>query len=99
MLGDGLGDESGGAWIKKEYRKISNSLLREERKNDPEFLKRQSERRQKKSTMVNEAMKKALENTKCECGSELKQRRSGTKIAYCTNTECNKRYSLGKKRK
>lgn len=80
MMGDGLHHESDGKWIVKEYNRIFNLL-------HPEFKK---ERRLRKIEFVNNSMAKLLETFVCGCGGKLKQSRSGSIVAYCT--ECNTRY-------
>lgn len=86
MMGDGLHHEPDGAWISREYGKVFNALYPEHKK----------ERRKRKAEAVNEQMAKLLEIKSCTCGGKLEQRRSGTKIAYCT--KCGMRYKATKKK-
>lgn len=84
MIGDGLADEKGGAWIKKEYKRIVDKL----KKSNPDWIKAQKEG-------IDFKMEKLLENFKCvKCGSGVKQVRSGSWIAKCLN--CSARFKATK---
>ena len=83
MMGDGLHHESDGKWIIKEYNKLAKILIPE----DKEFAK---EKRKLKADSINQQMTKLLAEKKCSCGGTLEQKRSGTKVVYCT--QCNNRY-------
>ena len=76
MMGDGLHYESDGKWIAKEYNKLAKLLI-------PELSKNHKELRKAKTDAINEQMGKLLQGKKCNCGGEIKQGRSGSKIAYC----------------
>ena len=80
MMGDGLHYEPDGKWIAKEYRQLAKILIPEEN----------SIRRKLKSANIDAQMAKLLEGKKCNCGGEIKQGRSGTRVAYCQN--CKQRY-------
>lgn len=86
MMGDGLHHEPDGKWIEKEYARVFNALYPDVRK----------QRRAKKAIAINENMLKLFKTFKCSCGGELKQSRSGSKVAYCV--KCNLRYKAGKKK-
>lgn len=90
MMGDGLHHESDGKWIVKEYNAIAKSLF-------PEMKNMQKKRRQDRSKQIDEQMIKLLLNNKCDCGGELVQSRSGSKVCYCV--KCNSRYKFSKKKK
>lgn len=86
MMGDGLHLEPGGKWIEKEYRNICIQLGLIEKK--PKTYNSKS---------INEFMIKRLREVKCDCGSELKQSRSGSFVAKCL--KCDKKYRLGARKK
>lgn len=88
MMGDGEHNEPGGKWISQEYKKLSKILI-------PELKEESTERRKRKAIHINGQMDKLLQTKKCSCGGQLKQGRSGTKIAYCT--VCNLRYKATSK--
>jgi hypothetical protein len=86
MIGDGLHNEPDGRWISKEYRSLQKILIpqtKEELDAKREWLKTKNEK-------IDAQMAKLLENKKCDCGGIIKQKRSGTKVAYCK--DCNTRY-------
>ncbi len=82
MIGDGLHNEPDGKWISKEYRRISKILL-PENEVDKQYRKYKNE-------YIDLQMAELSEKTKCNCGGSIKQKRSGTKVAYCQ--KCNARY-------
>lgn len=82
-MGDGLHHEPDGKWITKEYKRLSKMLI-------PELKQQQKEKRKLKSIHINEQMDKLLQEKKCSCGGALKQKRSGSKVCYCS--QCNKRH-------
>lgn len=86
MMGDGLHHEPDGKWIAKEYRKLSKLLIGD----IPELKEEQKRKRKLKAANIDEQMAKILAAKKCECGGNLKQKRSGAKVAYCET--CNTRY-------
>lgn len=83
MIGDGLHYEPDGKWISKEYNRLAKILI-------PEIKTQDKEKRKRKASNIDEQMKVLLSNKKCSCGGELKQKRSGTKVAYCI--VCDSRY-------
>lgn len=83
MMGDGLHREPDGKWIAKEYRRLAKILI-------PEMQEENSIRRKLKAANIDTQMSKLLDGKKCDCGGEIKQGRSGTKVAYCVN--CKQRY-------
>lgn len=83
MMGDGLHHEPDGKWIAREYRQLSKILI-------PEIKKEHSQLRKIRAANINVQMAKLLENKKCDCGGDIKQGRSGTKVAYCQ--KCNQRF-------
>ena len=70
-------------WIAKEYRQLAKILI-------PEMKEENSIRRKLKAANIDTQMAKLLEGKKCNCGGEIKQGRSGAKVAYCQN--CKQRY-------
>lgn len=90
MMGDGLHYEPDGKWIAKEYRKLAKILI-------PEIRQREAIKRKLKIVSIDTQMAKLLENKKCDCGGNLKQARSGVKVAYCET--CNARYASRYKKK
>jgi hypothetical protein len=83
MMGDGLHHEPDGKWIVKEYNQLAKILI-------PELKEQDKEKRKIKADNVDKQMTKLLAERKCSCGGTLTQKRSGTKVAYCT--QCNNRY-------
>lgn len=83
MMGDGLHQESDGKWIEKDYKRISRILI-------PEIKEAEKVKRKNKAIRINQQMDALLQNKKCSCGGQLKQKRSGTIVVYCSI--CNKRY-------
>ncbi|WP_205932292.1 hypothetical protein [Pseudomonas viridiflava] len=79
MLGDGLGDEPGGAWIRKEYK----STLRALGYTIP---------RANNADSINKSVATFLAKTNCPCGGRLVQTRSGAKKAVCI--VCSAKYVL-----
>lgn len=83
MMGDGLHLEPDGKWISKEYRRVANALgynIPSSRKSNVEG--------------INAAMSEALKTSKCKCGGELKQTRSGSYRAQCIAQGCDKKYQF-----
>lgn len=70
MLGDGLGDEPDGAWIKREYRQVAKALG-------------YGPPRRNNSASINAAMAKYLESNRCGCGGSLSQTRTGSMRVVC----------------
>ncbi|UVN08020.1 MAG: cysteine-rich KTR [Bacteriophage sp.] len=89
MIGDGLDREPGGAWIRREYRRIAKALghipPKPRRKNTPEM-----------TTEINDRMAERCAEERCpHCKLErttLKQARSGSMSAKCTI--CDRSYKL-----
>lgn len=71
MIGDGLADEPGGSWIKREYAQTMRALgIAPPRRN--------------RSAQIDERMRQRVAEVKCgACGGELKQTRSGSTRARC----------------
>ena len=85
MIGDGLADEPGGAWIRKEYRRITKALG-------------YTQPRRSNVDGINKAVAEQLSATKCPtCGGELRQNRSGSKRVTCTS--CGAKWQFTKARK
>ena len=83
MMGDGLHYESDGKWIPAEYRRVAKALGH----------KMPSKPRANNSVAINERMQQRVKEQPCiECGSELKQTRSGSTKAACT--QCGMRFTL-----
>lgn len=85
MMGDGLHHEPDGKWIPKEYKKILKALgmLPKKKRN---------------VSGINEAMEKKLSGINClNCDGELKQTKSGSMRAICSN--CGNKYQVLKKGK
>ncbi|WP_259649562.1 hypothetical protein [Shewanella sp. MBTL60-007] len=71
MIGDGLADEPGGKWIRKDYAKVAKALGY-----GPD--------RTAKNAAINQAMMKRCNDVTCgKCGGLLVQTRSGSKRAVC----------------
>lgn len=87
MIGDGLHNEPDGKWISKEYARLSKILI-------PELKEEAKARRVLKNAHIDAQMTKLIGLKKCVCGGILKQSRSGSKIAYCT--QCDQRYKARK---
>lgn len=68
MMGDGLHNEPGGAWIKREYEKT---------------LKHLGIVKPKTTESIDKFMLERCDKVKCTCGGTLKQVRKGTFIAKC----------------
>lgn len=88
-LGDMLGDGDTDPWVGKEYRQICKLLgyTSNKRRADPA-----------RKEAINAAMAKRVEEVKCQkCGGQLKQTRSGSMIADCT--QCDGRFTLLKAKK
>ncbi len=90
MMGDGLHHEPGGEWISREYKKLAKALI-------PEIAQAERKRSQQKAIHTNEQLAKLLLTRKCDCGGQLKQSRSGSRVCYCT--VCNSRYKARTKKK
>ncbi|KZL02184.1 hypothetical protein PsAD5_00133 [Pseudovibrio sp. Ad5] len=85
MIGDGLHLEPDGKWITREYRSTLKAL----------GIKRL---RANNSAEINEFMQAQVEALTCsKCEGELKQTRSGSLRAACTN--CGARFVVGKRRR
>lgn len=85
-LGERIGEgdlEHSEQWMKREYRHLSRILIPEIRDAERDFRKR-------KNKSIDEQMKRLIANKKCECGGQLVQSRSGSKVCYCVT--CNLRY-------
>ena len=80
MIGDGLADEPDGKWINKEYRQTLKALgVLPKRKGN--------------SKVINDRMKvRVKEVSCCKCQGLLKQTRSGSKRATCT--QCGAKWGL-----
>lgn len=91
MIGDGEHNEPGGAWISREYRKLMHILV-------PETREIEREQRKLKAINIDLQMQNLMELKKCECGGTLKQARSGSKVAYCTDCNCRFKAKTVKKR-
>lgn len=91
MMGDGLHNEPDGKWITKDYNRLAKILI-------PELKEESKERRRLKAISIDSQMVKLIEKIKCSCGGNLKQARSGSKVAYCQNEDCKKRYKANKKK-
>jgi hypothetical protein len=80
MLGDGMGDEPDGKWIKEEYRRVSKALgIGAPRRNNTDAInKRMAER--------------VAEQPCSSCGGTLRQTRSGSMKGRCTS--CGTGYTL-----
>lgn len=83
MIGDGLADEPGGAWIRREYRAVCRRLgiamPRRRRRTDP--------------AEVNAHMARRIAAVKCPaCAGVFKQTRSGSCRAICQG--CGAKYRL-----
>lgn len=76
MLGDGLGDEPGGAWIRQDYRRVMKALGHDLPK----------KAKPNRNAEINERMAQRVTEVQClECGGALKQTRSGSMKARCTS--------------
>lgn len=87
MMGDGMHHEPGGRWIAKEYARVAKALG-------------YTMPRSSRVPEINKAMAIALQNTRCpDCLGTLKQTRSGSRRAQCT--DCQRRYQFkpGKRRR
>lgn len=83
MMGDGLHFEPDGKWIPAEYRRVAKAL----------GIKMPSKPRANNSAAINEHMAQRVLDVSCrECGGKLKQTRSGSTRAACT--QCGNRYGL-----
>ena len=90
MIGDGLHHEE--PWISKEYRKLSKILI----KPNPEVKAAMKQAKQIRNKSIDAQMAALTQNKPCSCGGQLKQARSGSKIAYCQ--ACNQRYKARTKK-
>ena len=77
MMGDGLHHEE--PWIAKEYKKLAKVLCPP----SPEEVKIAKELRQQKNARIDSQMANLLKERYCSCGGEIKQVRSGSKVAQC----------------
>jgi len=82
-IGDGDMDANEAKWVNREYKRLSRILV-------PEIDEAYKKKRQAKAIHINEQMAKLLAIKKCDCGGDLEQSRSGSKICYCK--VCNKRH-------
>lgn len=83
MMGDGLHYEPDGKWITAEYRRVAKALGH----------KMPSKPRANNSPAINEHMAQRVKEVGCrECGGALKQTRSGSTRAACT--QCGQLYGL-----
>lgn len=71
MIGDGLADEPGGAWIKRDYAQTMRALgIAPKRRN--------------RSAQIDERMRQRVAEVNCQaCGVALKQTRAGSTRAKC----------------
>lgn len=84
MIGDGLADEPGGAWINKEYK----SVLRQ-----PGIIPK----RKVNKAHIDGLMKSRVVSVSCKfCGGKLKQTRSGSMRASCV--QCGAKFQLLKRK-
>lgn len=90
MMGDGLHHEE--PWIAKEYKKLAKILI-------PDLRETEKKRRVNKNESINLQIAEKLKADKCNCGSDLKQVRSGSKVVQCINKECNKKYTYKSKKR
>jgi len=80
MLGDGMGDEPDGKWIKQEYRRVARALGH-------------IPPRANNNAAINTRMLQRVVEQKClNCGGTLKQTRSGSMKGRCTS--CGTGYTL-----
>lgn len=79
MLGDGMGDEPDGKWIRDEYRRVAKALGH-------------CPPRRNRGAAIDVAVSKHLETNRCECGGLFKQTRSGSLRVFCT--ACCTKYRL-----
>jgi len=70
MIGDGLADEPGGAWIRRDYKRVAKALGH-------------GMPRRNNGAAINAAVARFLEANKCKCGGPLKQTRSGAMRVVC----------------
>ena len=83
MMGDGMHLEPDGKWINAEYRRVAKAL----------GYSMPSRPRANNSPAINEHMAVRVKEVVCKaCGGELKQTRSGSTRAACT--QCGNRYGL-----
>jgi hypothetical protein len=90
MIGDGLHHED--PWISKEYKRLQKILL-PETKEEKEY---KNKVRKLKNENIDNQISERLKTDRCQCGSELKQIRSGSKKVKCV--KCENRYKYGTKR-
>jgi hypothetical protein len=87
MLGDGMGDEPDGKWIKEEYRRVCKALgIGPPRRNNSEAINRRMAERVAEQPCLN-------------CGGTLKQTRSGSMKGRCTSCWAGFTLLTNKKRK
>lgn len=89
MMGDGLHHEE--PWIAKEYKKLAKILI-------PGLKETEKKRRVNKNESINLQVAEKLKTDKCNCGCDLKQVRSGSKVVQCVNKECKKKYTYKSKK-
>lgn len=80
MMGDGLHEEPGGAWIAKEYRQVAKALG-------------YGPARANNSEAINQAVTEKLKSSSCpKCNGQFKQTRSGSLRVVCV--ECGAKYQF-----
>jgi hypothetical protein len=89
MIGDGLHHEE--PWISKEYKQLAK-ILCPPTEEEKAFMKG---RRQQNKAIIDEQMTNLLKDRKCTCGGDIKQARSGSKVAYCQ--KCKQRFKAKSK--
>lgn len=92
MMGDGLHHEPDGKWIIKEYRRLSKLLV-------PEIAEAEKAKKVERKKNIDKAVAKLLEKEKCNCGGRLYQKRSGTRVLYCTLCPLKYKLKTSKKKK
>ena len=86
MIGDGLHNEPDGKWISKEYRRLMLLL-------NPDIKESLAKQKKEKNERLDNQILKLIATGKCthnDCGGQLYQSRSGSKIMYCS--KCQSRY-------
>jgi len=93
MIGDGLHNEPDGKWISKEYRRLMVLL-------NPDIKQSLADQRKAKNERIDNQILKLIATSKCtqkDCGGQLYQSRSGSKIMFCS--KCKTRYKAISKKK
>lgn len=86
MIGDGLHNEPDGKWISKEYKRLMLLL-------NPDIKQSLADQRKAKNERIDNQILKLIATRKCtqkDCGGQLYQSRSGSKIMFCS--KCKARY-------